>query len=169
MASQNQVVREPEAAVGLSARAIARVLIVWSVWVAATCSALWYVRQYGRNVPSWEDFFVVPIMTGHEPMSFQWATAQYNEHRVVIPKLILAGLLRAIPDFRGGFYLNVAMMSAAAAWMLIVARRLRGSTRLVDAVLPLLVLNIGQCDCFLLGMCMNLVLTACISCAYRRR
>jgi hypothetical protein len=165
MGLHSPVMRGPEPAAGRSAPAVARALIVWSVWVAATCTALWYVRQYARNIPFWEDFLIVPVMTGHEPVSFRWATAHYNEHLLVIPKLILAGLLRAIPDFRGGLYLNVAMMSAAAAWMLIVARRLRGSTRLVDAVLPLLILNIGQCECFLLGMCMNLVLTACISCA----
>jgi hypothetical protein len=165
MRLHSPVMRGPEPAAGRSALAVARALIVWSTWVAATCTALWYVRQYGRNLPFWEDFFVVPVMTGHEPMSFQWAAAQYNEHRAVIPKLILAVLLRAIPDFRSGLYLNVALMSSAAASMLILARRLRGSTRVVDAVLPLMILNIGQCECFLICFALNLVMTACISCA----
>lgn len=154
-----------EVAVGLLVRAAARAVIVWSVWVATTYTAVSYVQQYGRNMPYWEDLCIVPVMTGIEPISFQWAATQLNEHRLVIPKLIFGALLRTVPDFRGGLYLNVAMMSSAAAWMIIVARRLRGSSHLADAVIPMLILNIGQCECFLLGMCMNLVITACISCA----
>ncbi len=45
----------------------------------------------------------MPVMAGQEPLSLQWAAEQYNEHRPVIPKLILGSLLRAVPDFAPGF------------------------------------------------------------------
>ena len=141
-----------------------RALIVWSVWAGATLAVLAYVAHYGRNVPMWEDLLVVPVMTGNQPLSLHWAAAQMNEHRAVIPKLILAGLLRTTLDFRTGLYLNVALMSAAAAAMLVRVRRLRGSSRIVDAVLPLSILSIGGYECFLIGFALNLVMTAWMSC-----
>ena len=155
---------EPQLTWCPAALAVARVLIVWSVWATATFTAISYIGKHGRNLPIWEDLYVVPAMTGHQPMSLQWAATQHNEHRMVVPKLILAGLLRTIPDFRSGLYLNAALMSAAAASMLMLVRRLRGSTRLVDTVLPLSILNIGQAECFLIGFALNLVMTAWISC-----
>jgi hypothetical protein len=137
--------------------------VVWSVWAIATFATIWYIRHHGRNLPMFEDLMVVPVMTGHEPVSIGWAATQANEHRPVIPKLILVTLLRAIPDFRAGLYLNAGLLSAAAASMIVVVRRLRGWTSAVDAVLPLSILNIGQCECLLLGFALNLVMTACIS------
>jgi len=102
-------------------------------------------------------------MTGHEPLSLRWAASQYNDHRPVIPKMILATLYRAIPDFRVGLYLNAGLLSTASAAMILLARRLRGWTSITDAVLPLSILNIGQCECFLIGFALNLILTAWIS------
>ena len=142
---------------------VIRAVIVWSVWTTATIGVLLYVRHCGRNLPMLEDLMFVPVMTGH-PLDLKWVAAQQHEHRMVIPKLILAGLLRAIPDFRCGLYLNAAVMSAAAASMILQIRRLRGALRIADVVLPLSILSIGQCECFLIGFALNLVLTAWISC-----
>jgi hypothetical protein len=138
-------------------------LLVWSVWAAATLSTIWYIRHYTRNVPYFDDFTVVPVATGHEPLTYQWASAQYNEHRNVIPRLMQVMLLRAIPDFRAGLYLNAGLLSASAASAILLARRLRGENRVVDAVLPLSILTLGQCECLLVGFALNLVMTSCIA------
>jgi hypothetical protein len=45
MGLHSPVMRGPEPAAGVSALAVARALIVWSIWVAATCTALWYVAR----------------------------------------------------------------------------------------------------------------------------
>src|SRR5262249_15584038 len=100
---------------------------------------------------------------GHEPLTYEWATAQYNEHRSVIPRLVQVGLLRAIPDFRAGLYLNAGLLSAASASAIILARRLRGRASVVDAVLPLSILTSGQCECLLVGFALNLVMTSWIA------
>jgi hypothetical protein len=42
-------------------------------------------------------------------------------------------------------------------------RRLRGKTSVVDVVLPLAILTIGQCECLMVGFALNLVMTAGIS------
>ena len=48
-----------------------------------------------------DDFMLVSVMSGHEPVSLRWAWTQHNEHRPVISRLILAGLYRFIAkDFR---------------------------------------------------------------------
>jgi hypothetical protein len=122
-----------------------------------------FVRHHARNVPYYDDFALVPVMTGREPLSFQWAVAQHNEHRVVIPKLMQIALFRAVPDFRAGMYLNVGLLSVAAASAILLARRIRGWTGLIDVVLPLSILTIGQWQCLMISFALNLVMTAWIS------
>ncbi len=56
-------------------------------------------------------------------------------------------------------------MSAGAASLILLAKRLRGQSSIVDAVLPLAILNIGQFECLLIAFGLNLVVTAWISCA----
>ena len=106
-------------------RAAAPAVFVWSIWMTATLLAICYIGRYTRNVPIWEDFTIVPVMTGHEPLTLQWASAQWNEHRPVVPRLILATVLRKIRDFRAGRYLNVGILSLAAASMIVLVRRSR--------------------------------------------
>ncbi len=153
----SEPIRWPRARVGACS------VVVWSVWAAVTLAAILYIRHYARNLPYWEDFHMVSVMTGHEPLSLRWATSQQAEHRPVIPKVILATLYRAIPDFRAGLYLNAGLLSTASASMILLARHLRGWTSITDAVLPLSVLNIGQSECLLIGFALNLILTAWIS------
>jgi hypothetical protein len=138
-------------------------VLVWSVWVSATLASISFIHRYARNIPFFDDLTVVPVMTRHEPLTYQWASAQYNEHRNVIPRLVQVALLRAIPDFRAGLYLNAGLLSAAAAAAIVLARRLRGRTSIVDAVLPLSILTVGQWQCLLVGFALNLVMTGWIT------
>ena len=112
----------------MRARTQLSAILVWTVWAGATLSTISYIGNYARNIPFFDDFTMVPVMTRHEPLSYQWASAQYNEHRNVIPRLVQVMLLRAIPDFRAGLYLNAGLLSAAAAAAIVLARRLRGWT-----------------------------------------
>ena len=107
---------------------------------------------------------MVPVMTGTEPVTLQWAWAQHNEHRTLISRLIMVGLTRYIAnDFRMARYANVALLSMMAAAMLLLARKLRGSARATDVVLPLSILNVAQAESLMIGFAMNLVLTSMIA------
>ena len=55
-------------------------------------------------------------------------------------------------------YLNAALLSSAAAMMIVLAHRLRGHQRLTDAVLPLSILTLAQSEVLLLNYALALVL-----------
>ena len=140
--------------------------LAWGIWAAMTIAMVLYVRQNSRNVPYWDEFAMVPVMTGSEPVSLQWAWGLHNEHRPMISRLAMAGLFRLFgSDFRVVRYANAALLSAMAASMLLLVRRLRGSARATDAVLPLSVLNIAQAECLINGFAMNLILSSLIAIA----
>ena len=141
-----------------------QLILVWAVWVFATVALFLYVLHYTRNVPYMDDWEMVPVITGHESISLRWAWTQHNEHRALLPRLILASLFRWIArDFRTGLYLNAGLLSLAGALMIVQVRRLRGHTRLTDAVLPLSILTLAQAEVLFIGFALNLVLTAWIS------
>jgi hypothetical protein len=140
-------------------------ILIWSVWAILTLVAVLYIRQHSRNIPYIDDFSLVPIMAGHEPLTAQWLWSQHNEHRPVVSRLILVGLHRFIAsDFRVAQYANAGLLSAMAASMIVFVRRLRGRWSVFDVAIPLSILNIGQAETLMIGFAMNLVLTAWISC-----
>ena len=102
-------------------------------------------------------------------MSLHWLWSQHNEHRPVVSRLIMISLYRFIAlDFRVGLYANAALISATAASMIVLVRRLRGHTNLVDVTLPLSILNLAQAETLLLGLAMALMLTSWVSCELLR-
>jgi hypothetical protein len=136
----------------------------WAVWGAMTVRLLLFVQQYSGNVPFIDDFNMVPILTGSVPVTLDWAWSQHHEHRPMISRLILVGLSRFVSrDFRTARYANVGLISAMAAGMLLLARSLRSSARLTDAVLPLSILTVAQAETLMIGFAMNLVLTSFIA------
>ncbi len=120
-------------------------LFVWGIWTVMLVAALSFIWNYGSNVPSWDDWDMVPMMTGYQPVTASWLWSQHNEHRVPVPRIISLALYRLIaPDFRVGMYFNVLIMGALAFAMIVVAKRLRGRMNYSDAFFPLLLLNWGQ-------------------------
>src|SRR5262249_8534939 len=143
-----------------SVRNLTGPVLVWALWGAMTAAAVLLIRQYARNVPYMDDFALVPVMTGHAPLSVGWIWSRHGEPRPAVARLILAALYRYVArDFRAGMYANAGLMSAAAAAMLVLARRIRGHTSVADVVLPLSILNVGQAETLLIGFALNLVLS----------
>ena len=146
------------------ARDLVGPIVCWTVWSVMTVALMFFVRHYTRNVPYMDDVSLIEVMTGSQAVDFEWLWSQHNEHRPLISPLILAGLTRYVRnDFRTGLYFNAAMMSIAAATMLLLARKLRGSTRITDSVLPLSILTISQTESITIAFALNLVLTAWIA------
>ena len=59
--------------------------VAWSVWLAMFVAAVAFVAQYASNVPSWDDWDMVPTLTRNQPITWNWLWSQHNEHRVPLP------------------------------------------------------------------------------------
>jgi hypothetical protein len=127
-------------------------VVVLLAWLAMTIAALGYVARYGSNVPSWDEWDIVPTMTGVQPVTLEWLWSQHNEHRIPVPRLVMLSLFRAFGnDFRVLMVFNVLAMAASALGMIFVVRRLRGRTTFADAFFPILLLNFSHGVNFIWG------------------
>jgi hypothetical protein len=121
-------------------------LFVGAAWAGMLGAALWFVWDYGTNVPFWPDEWgYASILSGEQPVSLAWLWQQHLEHRLPFPKLVWLGLLRVTGyDFRAGMYCNVLLLGALALVLILAARKLRGRTSYADAFFPLILLHWGH-------------------------
>lgn len=125
---------------------------VWGAWLVSLAAALLFVGRYASNVPSWDDWDMIPTLTRFQPVTWSWLWSQHNEHRVPLPRLIFLGLDRLFGiDMRVTMVADVLLMAAVAAALLLVVRRVRGRFRLTDTFLPLVLLSLGQAANLLWG------------------
>jgi hypothetical protein len=118
---------------------------VWGVWAVMLLAALAFVGRFGPRVPLWDDYDVIPVLTGARPLTADWLWSQHNEHRVPLPRLVLLTAYRLTgPDFRAGMVVNVVALGALALGLIAVARARRGGTRYADAFFPLVLLHEGH-------------------------
>jgi hypothetical protein len=123
------------------------ILFVWSVWGLAVAAALWLVGNYGRNLPQWDDWEMVPALTGTQSVTPSWLWSQHNEHRIPLPRLLLLALYTLSGnDVRAGMFFNVAALGVLAAILILVAGRLRSSSAYADAFFPLFLLHWGHAE-----------------------
>ena len=92
----------------------------------------------------YEDWKLVPALTGHQDHFLNWLWSPVNTHRVPLPRLIYLGLLELWPDFRVGMVFNIVLLAAIAAGFVVFLRRVRGRTRWSDAFFPVAFLNLGN-------------------------
>jgi hypothetical protein len=132
-------------------------VIGWAIWLLTaimSLALLFFVYRHGDNVPFFDDWLIVPAMTGHEPITFQWLWSQHNEHRMPVQKLLLLGLYRiSASDFRAGMFYSAAALIVMTCFLLGVAFRLRGEIALTDAYIPLLLLSWGHYNNLLWSVC----------------
>lgn len=127
-------------------------LFVLVVWALMVYGALYLVWNYGGRIPYDDDWFLAPVLTGHQPVNFIWLWSQINEHRFPLPKLTLFGLYTIFQyDVRSAMYFNVACLAVLSLAMIWGARRLRGRASLADAVFPIALLHWGHCENLLFG------------------
>jgi len=104
---------------------------------------------------------MVPVWTGNEPVTLAWLWEPHNQHRMPLPKLLLAALgTVSNGDPRAGMYANCFLLGVAAAVLIWSVGRLQGRTHFTDAVIPLALMHVGQYHGLLLGFSMNLILSA---------
>jgi hypothetical protein len=120
-------------------------LFVWGVFGVLALSSAAFVARFGTDVPIWDDYNFVPAVVGEQPVTLGWLWEQSNEHRIPLPKVILVAACRAAGnDVRAGMAASVAILSAVAAALVVLAGRLPGGARPSDAVFSLFLLNLGH-------------------------
>lgn len=126
------------------------VLLVWAAFVV---HAAWYVANYGSPVATRDDMELLPaLLPGATPraiLTHLWLPL--NEHRILLPQFLHFLAVGGTHDFRAGGHVQVGLHAIAALACILTARRLRGSTRLEDALFPMLLLNWGNGENLLLG------------------
>ncbi|HEX8198890.1 MAG TPA: hypothetical protein VF590_00245, partial [Isosphaeraceae bacterium] len=115
------------------------------MWAVMVLAALAFVGRFGPRVPLWDDYDVIPVLTGAQPLTGAWLWSLHNEHRVPLPRLVLLAAYRlAGCDFRAGMVVNVVALGTVALGLIAAARARREGTRYADAVFPLVLLHEGH-------------------------
>ena len=138
-------------------------LVVWGVTVGLAVVGVVHVLAYARNIPMSEDWHLVRPLSGAEPSLWEWVWSQNNEHRLPVARLIYLGLVEVTGDFRSGAVFDTLLMAAVAAGLVLLARRLRGRTSLVDAAFPLLLLHPGHWENLFWSWQMQFVVVAAMA------
>jgi len=122
---------------------------VLGVWLVLTVVALGFVTRYGNRTPRWEDWFLVPAVTGAQRVDLSWLWENVQGHRVPILKLVLIACY-SIFGFNSKpiLYLNVLLFSALSLGLLWAIRKVRGRWHFGDAFFPIVLLNLGQAEAF---------------------
>jgi hypothetical protein len=120
------------------------VVLVWTTWLGSTLLALGVVVRRAMPLPYADDWdMVVPAMLRPALLASKWLWSQHNEHRVPLLRLVNYVATRlSRGDFRALPLVNAVLLSAIAAFTIVQLRRWRGRTLLVDAMFPLLFLQL---------------------------
>ena len=141
-------------------------LFVWSVRAIMTAATLAYVVHFGRDVPYWDEWDMVAVITKAQPVTLEWLWSSHNGHRIPLPRLLLLSLYKLSgTDFRAGMYFNVILSSAAAAALIWGSGRMRGAKNsVVDAIFPVLLLHWGHYENLLWSWQVTQILPVAIAC-----
>lgn len=108
-------VGSPRRAISVATRDQGTFRFVVIAWLAMLIAALTLIAIYGSNVPSWDDWDIVPAGDRASIRYLGMAWSQRNEHRVPLPRLLLLAMMRLIRmDFRTGMYFNVVTTTVLA-------------------------------------------------------
>jgi hypothetical protein len=140
------------------------VVFVWGVWLVLSVSVLHFVRTYGVDFPYYDEWEMVPAITGQQPVTLSWLWSQHNEHRMFLGRVIYLGVERLGGfDFRAGAVFDACVLSALAAVLIGFTRRFRGRTTYPDAFFPLLMLHWGQAENLILSFQVQFVASSALA------
>jgi hypothetical protein len=125
---------------------------VYGLWAVMTAALLLLVTTYGDNLPGPDEWHLVPIWLGKEPLTWSYLFSHHAEHVLPLSRALLVAMARVTDgDFRAGMFASVFVLSATALALIWTARQLRGRLSLTDIVFPLLLLHLGHRENVLQG------------------
>jgi hypothetical protein len=147
----------PASAVGRQESAVpadwSAAVFVAAVWALTLLATVILILTYGSRLPSGDDWQVIPVLTGQEPITLSWFWSQVGredgpgEHRWPLAKVFFILLARLSGyDFRAGLLFQAGALAVMALMMVGAARRLRGRVSPMDAFFPAVLLNWGHSE-----------------------
>jgi hypothetical protein len=122
-----------------------------------------FIRTYGVDAPFYDEWELVPALTGHQPITLEWLWSQHNEHRILLPRLVYLAVLKiARYNFRAMYSTIAVLLTLGSAGLLLAARRLRGRFDYADLFLPMVVMTVGQFENLLWGFQIAFILPGAI-------
>ncbi len=116
--------------------------VAWILWFVLCAASVGFVLRFGFPLPYADEMELVPYAFGESAVTLKWLWSPHNEHRLLLPRLLYLGLLRLTSgELRYAALYNTAVLAAASAWLMLVARRVRGRTRWWDAFFPAVLLH----------------------------
>lgn len=138
-------------------------LFVAAAWLALTLAALAYVAWFGSPYPFGDEWDLLSGTKNVEPLG-PWLWRQHNEHRLPLPKLIHWALAQLTNhDARAGCYLTVFLLGGLSALLIRAVRQMRGHVDYADAAFPIVLLNWGHFENFLIGFQIGFALSVVLA------
>ena len=76
-------------------------------------AVLLYIAGHAHNVPYYDDWVMVPVLSGAQQVDAGWLWQAHNDYRIPLPKLVLLALYHLSGwDFRVGMYANALLLAA---------------------------------------------------------
>lgn len=140
-------------------------LLVLGVWLALTAVTLRVVAHYSDNTPTWDEWVMVPVATGNQPVTPSWLWSQHTQHRIPLPKMLLVCSYRLSGcNFKTMAYINVLLLSGMSLALIVTASRMRGHWAVADAFFPLSFLQWAQMENLVWGFQIQFVASVVLSC-----
>jgi hypothetical protein len=124
------------------------------LWVACCLGQFFYIKAYGASLPWCDEWWLTPVASGNQHLTWQWLLVPDNEHRMPLTRLIVLILARLSAwDWQAIHYAGLVFMALGALSLLVAVRQVRGRSNLSDSFLCLLVLSPWHFETLMLYGC----------------
>ena len=67
-------------------------LFVWATWAFTFIALMTLIGRFSNKHPHYDDWDLIPAVSGDQPLTLSWLLSQHNEHRMPLAKLIFVAL-----------------------------------------------------------------------------
>jgi hypothetical protein len=120
---------------------------LYLVWLLFALAAVAVVFCCGSEIPYWDDWVLVPVLSGQQPLGVAWLMAPQNEHRLPFSRLLMWIAWRIAGDGNRIILMaNVLLLVWAARLLMLTTARLRQGPGWADLLIPVLFLHWGHME-----------------------
>ena len=152
-----------------------RRLLLTTIYLIPLVLVIWFIDKFGVNVPNGDQWELIPFFTKVQAgqVTFQDFFAQHNEHRILLPRIIITALAFASGwNTKLEMFVSVGFATVTFGLIYAIAYRTKSESRLfhLSTVLSCaFIFSLGQWENWLWGFqiawfLINFCLVAAISC-----